>query len=70
MLYIIDYTNGIPTKHGPFKSAHVLAIHTTVPKIEDDRISFSVTDTDDIASVLTVSMVHTITSNPTEEENT
>lgn len=59
--YIIDYTNGIRTEHGPYKSAHILAIHTTVPKVCPDTVSFYVIDENDESSVLTVSMVHMIT---------
>lgn len=60
-IYIIDYTDGIRTVHGPYKETHVFAIHTTVPHVQPDMISFYVTNEEDSTSVLTVSMVHVIT---------
>lgn len=61
--YIIDYTNGVRTLHGPYQRISVLAIHVSIPKIEPDTITFSVTD-HEATSRLTVSMVHEIVANP------
>ena len=66
-MYVIDYTDGIRTVYGPFSRIQVKAIHTTIPHVCNDTISFYVSNGTDDVTTLTVSMVHEIVTN-TEEE--
>ena len=66
-IYIVDYTNGTHTVHGPYDRICVLAIHTSIPKIQPDTITFSVHDKSG-SGTLTVSMVHDIVTNPNQED--
>lgn len=66
-MYIIDYTNGTHIIHGPFDRICVLAIHTSIPKIQQDTITFSVS-ANGHSEHLTVSMVHDIVTDPNKED--
>lgn len=60
-LYIIDYSGGRRTEHGPFTTVAFQSVNTTIPRICDDTVSYRTTKTpDDEYKTITVGMVHTI----------
>lgn len=61
-IYIIDYTNGIRTEHGPFSAVRFHHINTSIPKAQEDTVTYTVFDDDDNSDLLTVSIAHVVTS--------
>ena len=68
-IYIHDYTGGTLKKYGPFSSVRFVTVHTCIPKIQDDTVTFEC-DLGESTELVTVGCItHSICIEDTKAEH-
>ena len=63
-IYIISYEEDGRHGHGAFRSVQFRCVNTSVPRIKNDTVTYSVEKFDGSFDLVTVSLEHTIQTEP------